>query len=395
MSPLVLALVALPGLAAADTHAGLYVDLGTGASLLGPITSYDSPNGTLAPFVVSAKNNYAIGFAEGLGIGYAFSDGLRLELNGNFARNAADTVMLNGGSWATAVTDLDIQSSGISIASHGAVNQYGAMLNLLWDLPLGFALQPYVGGGFGYQWVTLSNAVSSPFPGVSVAGSAGAPAYDLIGGVSYPVAAIPGLDVGIEYRYTDLLSDPKFKVHYPATDPDADSDADYLYSGSRMGLRGMASHSFMVTLRYTFGAAPAAVAVAAAPADTPAPVRDTPAPSAVAAGTERDYLIVFAPGSADLSAQATNVLAGIVAELQGDTSAQAVIEGYADAHEGANAVKLAAQRADQVAQTLERAGIAPSRLAMPHAVSLNPLIPDNAAEIQAINCRVEIKLNQP
>jgi outer membrane protein OmpA-like peptidoglycan-associated protein len=386
--PLVLALVALPGFAAADTHTGLYVDLGTGASLLGPITSYDSPNGTLAPFIVSAKNNYAIGFAEGLGIGYAFPDGLRLELNGNFARNAADTVMLNGGSWATAVTDLDIQSSGISIASHGAVNQYGAMLNLLWDLPLGFTLQPYVGGGFGYQWVTLSNAVSSPFPGVSVSGSAGAPAYDLIGGVSYPVAAIPGLDVGIEYRYTDLLSDPKFKVHYPATDPDADSDVDYLYSGSRMGLRGMASHSFMVTLRYTFGAAPAAVAVAAVPADTPAP-------STVAAATERDYLIVFAPGSADLSAQAANVLAGIVAELQGDTSAQVVIEGYADAHEDANAVKLAAQRADHVAQTLERAGIAPNRLAMPHVASLTPLIPDNAAAIQPINCRVEIKLNQP
>ena len=46
---------------------------------------------------------------------------------------------------------------GGQFKARGGFNTYGPMFNVLYDIPIGLPIYPYVGAGAGYQWTKLHN----------------------------------------------------------------------------------------------------------------------------------------------------------------------------------------------------------------------------------------------
>jgi outer membrane protein OmpA-like peptidoglycan-associated protein len=101
--------------------------------------------------------------------------------------------------------------------------------------------------------------------------------------------------------------------------------------------------------------------------------------------------IHFATNSAELPADASATINGVVQALQASPNARIRVEGYADARgaQGANA-QLGAQRAQAVAAALTSAGIAQNRVETATGGEQNPVDTNATAEGQADNRRTDI-----
>lgn len=197
------AFLALPSAALAE---GPYVGVSGGISLPGdsrnsgqfdaavPATPdfAEIPAGTALGWNTEFDNGYAVNGQ----VGYAFANGLRVELEGAFTRYGIQrhSGLTVGGTNIDAV-DVAVLTRGAPSAANptvgtvlddgrGRVSNFGLFGNVFYDIETGSGFKPFVGAGIGYQWADVRYRPS----GVDVADdSDGGFAYQLMAGASFAV----------------------------------------------------------------------------------------------------------------------------------------------------------------------------------------------------------------
>jgi OmpA-OmpF porin, OOP family len=309
-----------PGVAQAQPMNGLYVGAGARVNWLTD-TNIRAPG--------TGKVRADAGFV-GLGsVGFAFGNGFRVELEGNYRyqRVTANNV-------------------------GGKLESYGPMVNALFDLDTGLGwANPYVGVGVGYQWGEIRNGLST--------NSKGAWAGQGILGAAFPIADMPGLAVTAEARVLGTFE----RVRYGngSTDP-------------QLNVSGL------VGLRYNFG-------VVAAPVAAPAPAA-VPAPAPA-----RTYLVFFDWDRADLTPRARQIVADAAQASTAVATTRIEVAGHTDTSGSARYNEgLSLRRANAVAAELVRLGVDRAAIDIQAFGQSRPLVAtgDNVREPQ--NRRVEIVL---
>jgi len=308
-----------PGAVQAQALQGVYVGAGAGVNWL-----------TETPTNGGGKlKSDGVGVAGIGSIGYAFGNGLRVELEGNYRYQ---TVKLG--------------------AAKGQNHTYGPMVNALYDFDAGLGwATPYVGVGVGYQWGELRGLGTST-------DSRGAWAAQGILGAAFPIAAAPGLAVTAEARVMSTLEDVRYSGG-GRTDP-------------QMNISGM------LGLRYAFGVAPAPVAAAAAvPAPAPA----------------RTYLVFFDWDKADLTPRARQIIADAAQASTRVATTRIEVGGHADRTGTAQYnQQLSMRRAQNVAAELVRLGVARNAIDINAFGDTRPLVATGPNTREPQNRRVEIVL---
>ena len=381
-------LLALPVSALAQPVTGPYVSLGAGLNLEentaktfrnDPPVSGPGPG----PFTQTLKEGYAIAGAVGYGLG----NGLRLELEGSYRSNKLNKFESFAG---------EFQYSGSDVKT-------SFMVNGLYDFDLGLPIFPYVGGGVGVAIDKFDGGKSyranTIFPGIgptnlisqdTITGSDTVVAFQAIGGFSYPVAAVPGLSLTVDYKFFVM---PWKRTLADHTNLDCGSSTGagcfgytHLYAPGNGSYAGDYNHSLMFGLRYSFGgssvAAPAAVA---APA---------PAPVAVpAVQPARSYLVFFDWDKADLTARARQIIADAAQASTKTSTTRIEVAGHADTTGTAGYNQgLSMKRAEAVAAELVKDGVARNSIAITAFGSTKLLVPTGPQVREPQNRRVEIVL---
>jgi len=285
-----------------------------------------------------------LGFVGLANFGYAFGNGLRTEAEGSYRNNSVD-------SWGS--TNLD-----------GDVDAWSAMFNALYDFDTGTGFTPYVGAGIGIAYIGID--AENKTAGVSVNDADVAFAYQAILGVGYDVAE--NLAVTADYRF----------FHAPNLDNDK--------SGSNIA-DGYANHALMLGVRYAFGApdAPPAETIPMAaprvPVSVPPPVVPT------------SYLVFFDFASAELTAQATNIVDTAASNAISVGRTRITLTGHTDrVGSGSSNMVLSQRRAAAVMERLISQGIPREEIAVYAKGEDEPLLPTGDDVREAQNRRVEIIL---
>ncbi|MDR3522409.1 MAG: outer membrane beta-barrel protein, partial [Acidocella sp.] len=277
--------LALPLAAHAQPVTGPYVGLEAGANSLNDINFLYSHG--LGP---SGHLETNLGFAGVGSIGYGFGNGFRVQLDGVFSQNSVHSFV----------------EYGEHYHGSGNIQSYGPMVNALYDFSVGLPVFPYLGAGVGYQLTTLSPHLYDSGYGDINSGTQGSFAFDVIAGLSYPIAAVPGLSVTGEYRFTDMVEGRNYKAYYEGTDE------------SPFHIGAITENSFMVGLRYQLFNAPAAPAPMAAPMAAPAP-----APA-------KTYLVFFDWDKYNLTPRATQIIAEAATDSKTTKVTTINVSGYTD-----------------------------------------------------------------
>ena len=345
----------------AQPVSGLYVGAGLGLNQQEVARSNDFPNGL----------DSRLGGAGVVSVGWGFWRGVRVEIEASFRGDPVAASPYRG------------------VARTGWVGTSAGMANLLYEFDLrgwGIPVQPYVGVGVGYagrhsrfqesfSYPTLAfvngNLVSATATNASRAnGTGGSLAYQAIGGMAWPVAAVPGLAVTAEYRYLRTEEAP-ISSSYRYTSPS------YQFAGRFTQDFGSAHHSALIGLRYNFGVVRPAV-VATVPAQIPHIV-------------DRLFLIFFDWNSTTLTDRARQIIgeAASPGMMRGITRLD--VSGHAD-RSGTPEFnqRLSQRRAEAVGAALMSQGVARETIIIRGFGESRPLVPtaDGAREPQ--NRRVEI-----
>jgi outer membrane protein OmpA-like peptidoglycan-associated protein len=362
-------ILALPVVAQAQPITGVYV--GAGGGFNQNMNADVDADRAFAAGVSDAQRRASIDFDEGFGfvgsVGYGFGNGLRAEIEGNYRQGDVDNIKGGVGG----------RLPGVS----GTARTYGAMANVLFDLPLPLPVPvtPYVGGGVGYAWTDYSDVGSRFYTANGGNGRAfsiddvdGNFAFQGIAGVAFPITAVPGLAVTAEYRFFGTL-DPK------------------LNGASRSGAGPVVrnrfetenyNHSAFIGLRYAFNA-PRPVAPVA-----PAPVAPAAAPAPA-----RTYLVFFDFDRADLTDRARQIIAEAAQNAGRTQTTRIEVAGHAD-RSGSPQYnqRLSQRRAEAVAAELSRQGIQRSQITVQAFGESRPLVATADGVREPQNRRVEIVL---
>ncbi len=352
--------LSLPVIAHAQPVTGPYVSLAGGTSILNSEhTTLEGRNGFALPsgylnYTEQFRDDYA-GVAD---VGYGFGDGFRVELSGDYIRNTQHSV------------DYDFsQAYGpgpgetATARAYGAEEKYGPMVNVLYDISVGLPVFPYVGAGVGYQWVKFNRNLD----GGQVAGTEGSFAYDVIGGVSYPLPGLPQLSLTAEYRFMQLVE----SRNYPTTIP---------FLTTHVGQES--SHTFTLGLRYQLFAPPPM-----APAPAPAPMA-APAPAPA-----KTYLVFFDWNKYDLTPRATQIIAEAASDSKTTKVTKITVSGYTDTSGTATYNQgLSVRRAKAVAVKLMADGVPASEISIFAYGETHLLVPTGPGVREPQNRRVEIVL---
>ena len=336
-------LMVAAGIAQAQPVTGLYIGGGVGYNLMNnfPVNSTTTGGVTKS----SSSNFNTRGGLAGVGsIGWGFGNGFRAEIEGNYRAQS-----MGLGNSATTL-------------SNGRQSTYGAMVNGLYDFDIGSAVYPYLGAGIGYEFSRLSGTVNS-VPANALGGSKGNLGLQAIAGLGIPVG-VPGLSVTAEYRF---LARPQ-------------SENATITTGT-INYGAQYNHSFMLGLRYAFGAPAAAPMVE--PAAVAAP---TPAPA-------RTYLVFFDWDKADLTARARQIIADAAQASTKMATTRIEVAGNAD-KSGTPAYNkvLSQKRGDAVAAELVRLGVAKASISVTAFGDTKPIVPTAAGVREPQNRNVEIVL---
>ena len=353
--------------ASAQPVTGLYVGGGGGANFLqqehGRSASY--LNGTSAPFPASVSHD--AGYVGVASVGWGFGNGLRAELEGDYRYNRIS------------------KSGGAGLVSEGGKEQkYGGMVNVLFDLDVGSPyVFPYFGGGAGYQWVdrqrSISGTISVPTPfgtfgGPSVTntgrGVDGSFAYQVIGGLSFPVPPVVGLSLTAEYRYFALAGDRSYGETFTGLAG---------LSGRRIKVTDNYNHSLMLGLRYAFNVAPPAVAA--------------PVPAPAVSSDARTYLVFFDWDRADLTDRARAIIAQAAQATTRTQVTRIEVSGHTDTSGTARYNQgLSERRAQAVKTELVRLGVPAASVTTQGFGFSKPLVATGPGVREPQNRRVEIVL---
>ncbi|GLR68923.1 membrane protein [Acidocella aquatica] len=351
---LALPAAALPGAAHAQPVTGPYVSLEGGVDFLMPVTFHESLHNT------GGKMQYRPGYAGVASLGYGLGDGWRAQISMDDLH--------------TTLHEIDDSAYG-HIRASGVHTTWGPMLDVLYDMNVGLPIFPYVGAGAGYQWVQNEN--NGPF---FASGTKGGFAYNLIAGLSYPIAPVPGLSLTAEYRFTQMIADTKegesITGGFPAGSP--------IPGTVKYGHQS--TNSILVGLRYQLFTPPAP-APAVAPAAAPVAAAPAPAPA-------RTYLVFFDWDKATLTPRATQIIAQAASDSKTQATTTIDVNGYTDTsgtpvyNQG-----LSVRRAKAVAAQLVTDGVPASEITAKGFGDTNLLVPTGPGVREPQNRRVEIILN--
>ncbi len=333
----------------AQPISGPYIGGGVGYNMLSDINVNSRTVGGVTTNFTGSNKITSTGGIAGVGsFGWGFGNGLRVELEGNYRTQTS-------------------RGTGFTMTG-GKQQTYGVMVNGLFDFDVGSKMfYPYLGAGAGYEMSALRGNVAGP-QSTTFTGSKGGLGVQAIAGVAIPVG-VPGLSVTAEYRMLARVSNESNGATIGAATGTVNTGSHY-------------NHSFMLGLRYAFGA-PAAAAPIPAPVPVVAPA---PAPA-------RTYLVFFDWDKADLSARARQ----IIAEAAGASTKMAVtrieVAGNAD-KSGTPAYNkmLSQKRADAVAAELVRLGVAKTAISVTAFGDTKPIVPTASGVREPQNRNVEIVL---
>ena len=340
--------LALPLAAHAQPITGPYVRLGIGTSILTP-TNFSTPNGA------NGKVLFRPSFAAASGTGYGFGNGFRVEIGFNMYRDT--------------VHEADLNSPGGEIHSraYGAARTYGPMVNGYYDMDVGWPVFPYVGAGVGYQWVKLNRDINTS--GISVGGTRGSFAYDVIAGLSYPLPWVPGLAATAEYRFMQLTASRNYNGSF------ADGSTSFVKLGQQ------SSHTFLIGLRYQWFNPPPPPAPAPAPAPMAAPA---PAPA-------KTYLVFFDWDKYNLTPRATQIIAQAASDSKTQNVTTLNVSGYTDTSGTPKYnMGLSERRAKAAAAELVKDGVPASEIEIHAYGETHLLVPTGPGVREPQNRRVEI-----
>jgi outer membrane protein OmpA-like peptidoglycan-associated protein len=338
-----------PVLAHAQPVTGPYVSLGAGI-VVPDNQHYDYG----APYQGEAGHlDFRQGFAVGAAVGYGLGNGLRFEIEPNYAKTSGNKSK-----------DNVLGTTGLK----GADYTYGALANVLYDLPVALPVPifPYIGGGVGYEYEKLNHL--NDIIGDNYSGDHGSFAFDAIGGVAFPIAAVPGLSATAQYQYIELVNSRTY-LDAPA--------------GSTIKISDAGNNIFSLGLRYQiFNAAPVPPPVMA-----PTPVA-TPAPAGA-----RTYLVFFDWDKYNLTPRATQIIAQAASDSKTNTTVLDV-SGYTDTsgtptyNQG-----LSLRRAKAVEAQLVTDGVPASEISIHAYGETHLLVPTGPGVREPQNRRVEIVLH--
>ncbi len=309
-----------------------------------------------------ADANFDVGVGALGSVGWGFGNGLRLEVEGNYRNSGLHSV--SGG--------------GFSVPMQGSVNTYGVMANALFDLDVGLPwLYPYLGGGLGYAWSSLDGVHPSCCSGVNAGGSGGGFAYQAIAGLGFPIAAVRGLSVTLEYRFFGAEGTQQYRVNHLGVVPvNGVRNAAVGAPGTAVvNVGAQANNAVMLGVRYAFNVAPAAVMAA------PAPV----APAA------KSFLVFFDWDKATLTDRARGIIGEAAAASKSTAHTTIEVNGYADTSGNPHYNQgLSMRRAQAVAAELVRDGVAKQEIAIKAFGDTVLLVPTGPGVREPQNRRVEI-----
>ena len=188
--------LAAPGLAQAQPFEGIYIGAGAGYNYLENVDTRASP-GLGTPSLKINGNSGFTGFAS---VGYGFGNGIRLEVEGNYRQTQVHR----------------ISGTPFPTTAGGRIQNYGAMLNVLFDMDIGVPwLYPYVGLGAGYGWTHLNQVYTAgtnfPFS-LRTDDTVGNFAWQVIAGLSFPIPDVPGLSITAEYRFYSIIGPKSYEA---------------------------------------------------------------------------------------------------------------------------------------------------------------------------------------
>jgi len=341
---------------------GPYIGLGAGLNL--SQRSDLTPDSTLRDGLVANGINplgrvvFQPGFAAVGSLGWGFSNGLRLEVEGT---------------WRTDPVDRFANFYGIGgryTQNGGRRETYGIMGNVMLDLGTFGPVVPYVGIGAGYVVSNWAGASGTGVTGLRmvVDGDEGRFAYQGIAGFAFPMGFAPGLSVTAEYRFLGTLG------------PTINARAVNVATGQTIATGTVETetyqHSLLLGLRYAFGQGGAR----------------TP-PPAVAPAPARSFLVFFDFNSDQLTERARQIVADAAQAARSQANTRIELAGHADRSGTPQYNQVLSQRrAEAVAAELVRRGIARTDITVTAFGESRPLVPtaDGAREPQ--NRRVEIIL---
>ncbi|MGI4976199.1 MAG: OmpA family protein [Janthinobacterium lividum] len=346
---------------------GVYISAGAGYNLLQDEHLRPGPsNGGGDGIRQHTRYRFGDGYDAVAAVGYGFGNGLRAEIEGHYLNNDVNNYV----------------RTAIASSTTGHTESYGGLANVLYDFNLsnfgisGIPVTPYLGVGAGYMWTHLS-PLSSVFNDGTVlrtGGTNGSVAYQGIAGISYDIAALPGLAVTAEYRYLGQLNQDAYQATY--------------YRGPGVISKGNAkfddqhNHSIMVGLRYAFNTAPPP------PPPAPAPIATPPVAPA------RTYLVFFDWDRADLTERARQIIHEAANASTHVQTTRIEVNGYTDlSGTAAYNQGLSVRRAKSVEAELVRDGVPRGSIGIHGYGESNPLVPTAQGVREPQNRRVEIILH--
>ena len=372
-------MIATSGAARAEAVSGLYIGAGVGANWMmdTKLRSIDLGNVQQNNIGLGKKNqSFDVGIRTNASVGYGFGNGLRVEVEGVYFWNSADKI--EGFQTGNTVVPANVR---------GNRDKYGGFVNVLYDFDpnilfgLGnyfpFPISPYIGAGAGYLQSVNRNYYIDSSPGgvpnlIRSTGTDGGFAYQGIVGIAFPIAAVPGLSITTEYRFTGVAGNREYRGQYFAP-----------RVATRAILResNQYNHSAMVGLRYAFNQPrPAPVA---APVPVAAP---TPAPA-------RSYLVFFDWDRADLTDRARQIIAEAAQATTRVQVTRIEVAGHADTSGTPSYNQgLSQRRAQNVASELVRLGVPREAITVQAFGESRPLVPTGDGVREPQNRRVEIVL---
>jgi outer membrane protein OmpA-like peptidoglycan-associated protein len=308
-------------------------------------------NDSLLATPYNRSANYNDGYIGAIQGGFAWNNGLRLELEGSERYNDVNTIRTPYGSYA----------------GRGSMRDYAAMANILYELPAGFMgmpdfpLRPYIGGGVGSADYAPYHirAANFAYPGY-VSGDRWGFAWQGIAGLSYSLT--DNVDLTLEYRY------------FARTDDNHPRGVGNDYE----------AQSALIGVRYSFGEpAPVVQQAAYVPPPPPQP-RQTPS-------TARNYLVFFDFNKSDLTENARSVVDQAAANAKSNNVTRLNVTGYTDTV-GSDAynMRLSRRRAESVASELEAQGVPSSDIAIFAKGKHDLLVPTGDGVREPQNRRVQI-----
>lgn len=319
------------------------------------------------------------GWYGALGVGVAFPEDPTMFAGGSKREGSMDNTNLSSSKSAGYAFDNGIRLAAefyynqMNVKMFNNVHGFGHILNrtlfanAYYDFNNKSFLTPYVGAGFGVDFVNVNNVGNAAG---RLNGEEVAAAYQGIVGVAAQIDE--NWAITADYRYVASF------------DPDAH------YTGGTSGHISNASQNIMIGVRYSFGAEEPAVHTVEAPAIVPHKVVKAPV-----AEVGQNFMVFFDFDRDVLTPEAKKIIAAAAKEFQKDGFAKIVVTGHTDTMgtETYN-LKLSVRRAAAVKAELAKLGVSEANVKDTGVGKNDLLVPTTDGVREAQNRRAEIVLSK-